>query len=90
MRSMIPRRDPNGSWFSTRFNDPIKTANDPFGWQGKVDLDTKPFTVKAVQHVQQSEYTTIGFYNSERPHTALDKRTPDTADFGQMEIRKAA
>ena len=32
----------------------------------------------------------IGFYNSERPHTALDKRTPDIAYFGQAEIRKAA
>ena len=32
----------------------------------------------------------IGFYNSERPHTALDKRTPDAAYFGQMETRKAA
>ncbi|QCO58128.1 transposase (plasmid) [Pseudorhodobacter turbinis] len=32
----------------------------------------------------------IGFYNSERPHTALDKRTPDTAYFGQTEALKAA
>ena len=31
-----------------------------------------------------------GFYNSERPHTALDKRTPDAAYFTQAEIRKAA
>ena len=30
------------------------------------------------------------FYNSERPHTALDKRTPDTAYFTQADIRKAA
>ena len=32
----------------------------------------------------------IGSYNSERPHTALDKRTPDIAYFGQAETRKAA
>ena len=32
----------------------------------------------------------IGFYNSERPHTALDKRTPDTAYFTRAKIRKAA
>lgn len=32
----------------------------------------------------------IGFYNSERPHAAPDKRTPDTAYFSQAEIRKAA
>ena len=32
----------------------------------------------------------IGFYNSERPHTALDKRTPDTASCTRAEIRKAA
>ena len=24
----------------------------------------------------------IGFYNTERPHTALDKQTPDVAYFG--------
>jgi putative transposase len=32
----------------------------------------------------------IEFYNSERPHTALDKRTPDIAYFGKSETRKAA
>jgi len=32
----------------------------------------------------------IEFYNSKRPHTALDKRTPDTAYFTQAETRKAA
>jgi putative transposase len=34
--------------------------------------------------------TWIEFYNSERPHTALDKRTPDIAYFCQAETRKAA
>mgnify|MGYP002176250369 FL=1 len=28
----------------------------------------------------------IEFYNSERPHTALDKRTPDIEYFGHAEI----
>jgi putative transposase len=32
----------------------------------------------------------IGFYNSERPHTALDKRTPDIAYLGNVETLKAA
>ena len=32
----------------------------------------------------------IGFYNSERPHTALDKRTPDPASCTRAQIRKAA
>jgi putative transposase len=32
----------------------------------------------------------ICFYNSERPHTALDKRTPDTVYFTRAEIPKAA
>jgi putative transposase len=32
----------------------------------------------------------IGLYHSERPHTALDKRTPDIAYFGNAETRKAA
>lgn len=32
----------------------------------------------------------IRFYNSERPHTALDKRTPGTAYFTQAVTRKAA
>jgi putative transposase len=34
--------------------------------------------------------TWIGFYNAERPHTALDKRTPDIAYFGNTETRKVA
>jgi putative transposase len=32
----------------------------------------------------------ITFYNTDRPHTALDKRTPDEAYFGSDEIKKAA
>ena len=32
----------------------------------------------------------INFYNSERPNTALDKRTPDAVYFKQAETRKAA
>ena len=32
----------------------------------------------------------IDFYNTERPHTALDKRTPDDAYFSQTIIPKAA
>jgi hypothetical protein len=32
MRSMIPRGDPNSSWFSTPFDDPVEAANNPFGW----------------------------------------------------------
>lgn len=32
----------------------------------------------------------IGFYNSERPHTALEKQTPDKAYFGADQTRKAA
>ena len=32
----------------------------------------------------------IDFYNSEQPHTALDKRMPDTAYFARAKIPKAA
>ncbi len=32
----------------------------------------------------------MGFYNAERPHTALDKRTHDTAYFDCKEMKKAA
>ncbi len=32
----------------------------------------------------------IGFYNSERPHTALDKRSPDDAFFDTERSQKAA
>ena len=32
----------------------------------------------------------IDFYNKERPHTALDKRTPNAAYFDQVKIQKAA
>jgi len=32
----------------------------------------------------------MGFYNAERPHTALDKRTPDAAYFDSKAMKKAA
>ena len=32
----------------------------------------------------------INFYNNDRPHTALDKRTPDEGYFDSIEIMKAA
>jgi putative transposase len=32
----------------------------------------------------------ITFYNTDRPHTALDKRTPNEAYFGSNELKKAA
>ena len=32
----------------------------------------------------------ITFYNADRPHTALDKRTPDEAYFDGKELKKAA
>jgi putative transposase len=32
----------------------------------------------------------IGFYNSERPHTALDKRSPDDVFFHLEKTQKAA
>ena len=32
----------------------------------------------------------IGFYNSERPHTALDKRSPDDAFFNTTRTQKVA
>jgi putative transposase len=32
----------------------------------------------------------IMFYNTDRPHTALDKQTPDEAYFGGKEMMKAA
>lgn len=32
----------------------------------------------------------IRFYNTERPHTALDKRTPDDAFFDTERSQKAA
>jgi len=32
----------------------------------------------------------ITFYNTDRPHTALDKRTPDEAYFESTEMKKAA
>jgi hypothetical protein len=51
MRSMIPRGDPNSFWFSTPFDDPIEAANNPFGWQRKIDLDAEPLAVEVIQHV---------------------------------------
>jgi putative transposase len=41
------------------------------------------FTAKQIIH------DWIGFYNSERPHTALGKRTQDIAYFTHAQLRKA-
>lgn len=32
----------------------------------------------------------MGFYNTERPHTALEKQTPDDAYFREIQIRQVA
>jgi putative transposase len=32
----------------------------------------------------------LEFYNTERPHTALDKRTPDAAYFDPIQMNQAA
>ena len=32
----------------------------------------------------------IGFYNAERPHTALEKQTPDDACFDAIQMNQAA
>ena len=32
----------------------------------------------------------IGFYNFERPHTALEKRSPDDAYFDAIQLNQAA
>ena len=32
----------------------------------------------------------IGFYNAERPHTALEKRTPDDPYFDAIQMNRAA
>ncbi|MEK6248167.1 MAG: integrase core domain-containing protein, partial [Planctomycetales bacterium] len=32
----------------------------------------------------------MGFYNAERPHTALDKQPPDAAYFDSKAMKKAA
>ena len=32
----------------------------------------------------------IGFYNVERPHTALDRRAPDDANFDPIQMNQAA
>ena len=43
--------NPNYSWFSTLLDDPVQAADDPFGRERKVDLDTEPLAVEVVQHV---------------------------------------
>lgn len=40
--------NPNCSWFSTSFDDPVQAADDPFGRERKVELDAKPLTIKVV------------------------------------------
>jgi hypothetical protein len=56
MRSMIPRGDPNSFWFSTPFDDPIEAANNPFGWQRKIDLDAEPLAVEVPSRDIATQY----------------------------------
>ena len=39
--------NPNSFWFSSPFDDPIEAANNPFGWQRKIDLDAETLAVKS-------------------------------------------
>jgi putative transposase len=43
-----------------------------------------------VPEARQSIGRYLDFYNSRRPHTALDRRTPDQAYFNQLPLRTAA
>ena len=38
--------DPNGARFAAPFDNAIKAPVDPFGGQGKIDLDAQPFAVE--------------------------------------------
>lgn len=49
----------NSARFSAPFDDTFQAPDDPFGWQGKVDLDAQSFAVEVVKHVQQSERSSI-------------------------------
>jgi putative transposase len=43
-----------------------------------------------VPEARQSIGRYLDFYNSRRPHTALDRRTPDQPYFNQLPLRTAA
>jgi hypothetical protein len=51
--------DPYCAGFAAPLVDTVQTADDPFGWQGKVDLDAQPFAVEIIQNVQQPERPAI-------------------------------
>jgi putative transposase len=44
----------------------------------------------SVSEARQSIGRYLDFYNTRRPHTALDRRTPDQAYFGPLPLRTAA
>ena len=88
-------------WITTLTNADIRISMDGWGrYLDNIFIERlwRSLTQEAVYlheitdgfQVKQIIDTWTGFYNSERPHTALDKRTPDIAYFGQAETRKAA
>ena len=66
--------NPNGALLAAPFDDPVQTANDPFGWERKVHLDPQPFTIKVVQNVEQPELAAICQSVSHKIHRPGDIR----------------
>jgi hypothetical protein len=64
---------------------------------GRVILQADPIKNGGITHELQDGFQAkriidnwMGFYNAERPHTALDKQTPDAAYFDSRTMKKAA
>ena len=95
------RQYTGAGWITTLTNADIKTSLD--GWGRYLDnifierlwrsLDPEAVYLQKITDGFQAKRIIdnwIECYNSERPHTALDKRTLDIAYFGQAETLKPA
>jgi putative transposase len=94
-------QDTGADWITTLTNAEIKVSMDRRGRYLDGIFIEWPWRSPKQEAVYLHEMTNgfqakwiiddcVGFYSTERPYTALDKRTPDAAYFEQSETRKAA
>ena len=88
-------------WITTLTNAEIKISMDERGryldnifieplWRSLKQEAVYLHEITDGFHAKRVIDSWIGVYNKERPHTALDKHTPETAYFERLETRKAA
>ena len=98
--------DQGSQFTSEAFTDVLKTHEIDISMDGKGAWRDNVFVERIWKSVKYEEvylhaYDSVGqaraslgryldFYNSRRPHSSLDRRTPDEAYFNQQQLKAAA